>query len=1020
MDNLLLPSEETTNWNLQDWRWDPFKMEAEPAKRSAPSRGRGQRGPVVCQVEGCGADLTGLKEYHQRYKICEYHLKVSSIIKDAVQQRFCQQCGRFHVLSEFDGVKRSCRARLERHNARRRKSSLNRRASSIAPSTLAKEESKGPDSGDSQYEVEMSQYEMEDVFQPSEAMVDPIFPSVSVVPSQEPRSVDGSNQEALMQLEQIFYDTGDIDQSQSPSAMEGSDTMQVDPRGDVRSGEEGDPIAQVFRNFSQSAEARDLWQVMQGPVRHESQSSSSMQANQVLFPSSEVLPGRPVLEPIPMLPPSGGALPSHGMLGQQTHDVHNAEPQFTNVLAQLRGGDVDRMGLAERRHPESDMFDEGGTAALYDSLLKLTSLSVKVFNCTPANLPGALRRELLNAVRGGLVPEGFMRPGCVQLTLDVRHHAQEILAIEDVVKQLVNTESGNFWKSRHFLVQLGDAVAIVNEGKVIQSLDRVSDPEIFPTAERARPLCILNEAGEKFSLTGKHISGLQDIIHCRVQGRYLPTEVDYDASDDISQEKVDCVLTDKCPCGVIRIEAAHQNILTSGVVPVLAVDDKDVVAEIRQLEEEGLPESSVHGFILDMGMVVEFRQWVLSKYGSEKSESCGEEMLREYSCEEMQAIISVSHRLLGFACEKGWKAVAEFLLPVSILGSQSADALSNNVGMQRVDGFGLLHLAVKSGRLDMVRLVQSWSTRYGVQCQVTDMSFGGVTPLHISACLNDRGVMSRFLIGENPNNAKAWFDVKTIQGMTPSDVSAKLCPASVAALVREHCLSIVRNAIVKVSACNVGVLRNRVNEGEKLLDGGSPRLIATLPHPTADDLDIYDCHHNSDNDENAIERTGVQNIIPSGLGVVKRDPVPSSRIPFKQRCVLPCEAAVRQSGPKSNQNQPTTVSSDSNKVFPVTVEVVTQPANDFVIGAVCRRPLSFESVPTETESTEKDSLRWTKLREGGGTRRMTAQNRAISKKKPLSEFRYEFSSVVTKTIFSLVVWATVMSMVEIAIRMVVC
>ncbi|GAX84352.1 hypothetical protein CEUSTIGMA_g11774.t1 [Chlamydomonas eustigma] len=75
----------------------------------------------VCHVDNCNADLTQLRDYHQRFKICDFHLKVSSIMKDGVPQRFCQQCGRFHLLSEFDGNKRSCRARLQRHNARRRK-----------------------------------------------------------------------------------------------------------------------------------------------------------------------------------------------------------------------------------------------------------------------------------------------------------------------------------------------------------------------------------------------------------------------------------------------------------------------------------------------------------------------------------------------------------------------------------------------------------------------------------------------------------------------------------------------------------------------------------------------------------------------------------------------------------------------------------------------------------------------------------------------------------------------------------
>lgn len=44
-------------------------------------------------------------------QICEYHLKIGSVIRDGKPQRFCQQCGRFQNLNEFDGNKRSCRAR---------------------------------------------------------------------------------------------------------------------------------------------------------------------------------------------------------------------------------------------------------------------------------------------------------------------------------------------------------------------------------------------------------------------------------------------------------------------------------------------------------------------------------------------------------------------------------------------------------------------------------------------------------------------------------------------------------------------------------------------------------------------------------------------------------------------------------------------------------------------------------------------------------------------------------------------
>lgn len=75
----------------------------------------------MCQAEGCTADLSGAKDYHRRHKVCEWHSKASKAKVNNLEQRFCQQCSRFHVLSAFDEGKRSCRRRLAGHNERRRK-----------------------------------------------------------------------------------------------------------------------------------------------------------------------------------------------------------------------------------------------------------------------------------------------------------------------------------------------------------------------------------------------------------------------------------------------------------------------------------------------------------------------------------------------------------------------------------------------------------------------------------------------------------------------------------------------------------------------------------------------------------------------------------------------------------------------------------------------------------------------------------------------------------------------------------
>ncbi|KAK9274396.1 hypothetical protein L1049_019210 [Liquidambar formosana] len=76
-----------------------------------------------CQVEGCHVALVNAKDYHRRHKVCEMHSKAPKVVVHGQEQRFCQQCSRFHAVSEFDDSKRSCRRRLAGHNERRRKNS---------------------------------------------------------------------------------------------------------------------------------------------------------------------------------------------------------------------------------------------------------------------------------------------------------------------------------------------------------------------------------------------------------------------------------------------------------------------------------------------------------------------------------------------------------------------------------------------------------------------------------------------------------------------------------------------------------------------------------------------------------------------------------------------------------------------------------------------------------------------------------------------------------------------------------
>lgn len=55
----------------------------------------------------------------QRNHICLDHKRAECFAKLGAVVRFCQRCGVSHPLGDFEGLKRSCRKQLERHNERR-------------------------------------------------------------------------------------------------------------------------------------------------------------------------------------------------------------------------------------------------------------------------------------------------------------------------------------------------------------------------------------------------------------------------------------------------------------------------------------------------------------------------------------------------------------------------------------------------------------------------------------------------------------------------------------------------------------------------------------------------------------------------------------------------------------------------------------------------------------------------------------------------------------------------------------
>ena len=73
------------------------KLEEEEAGAPRKKRARTGRvgsGTCRCQVPGCEADISELKGYHRRHRVCLLCANSSTVLIDGETKRYCQQCGK--------------------------------------------------------------------------------------------------------------------------------------------------------------------------------------------------------------------------------------------------------------------------------------------------------------------------------------------------------------------------------------------------------------------------------------------------------------------------------------------------------------------------------------------------------------------------------------------------------------------------------------------------------------------------------------------------------------------------------------------------------------------------------------------------------------------------------------------------------------------------------------------------------------------------------------------------------------
>ena len=97
-----------------------------------------------------------------------------------------------------------------------------------------------------------------------------------------------------------------------------------------------------------------------------------------------------------------------------------------------------------------------------------TRMSAKLFNCTPEHLPGDLKQNLVGLLSCGVDHiEGYIAPGCLQLTVDAFVGAQQLEAMQELdarqaTECLLRSRNKALWGSDAMLVSPAAALVLTS------------------------------------------------------------------------------------------------------------------------------------------------------------------------------------------------------------------------------------------------------------------------------------------------------------------------------------------------------------------------------------------------------------------------------------------------------------------------------------------------------------------------------------------------------------------------------
>ncbi|KAL3830566.1 hypothetical protein ACJIZ3_019368 [Penstemon smallii] len=762
----------------------------------------------MCQVDGCKEDLSTAKDYHRRHKVCEVHSKATNASVGKQMQRFCQQCSRFHPLSEFDEGKRSCRRRLAGHNRRRRKSQPEDTAPRpLAPGSHANNVNCDMDIVNLLAVLTRAQGNTEDrsgKFIPDKDQLIQILSKINSLPlpanlaaklplsentngstpnhvstkNQNLVNVNSSSPSTINLLAALSSDTSD---NQSHPSTEGSDSEKnkslcVDQVANPESqkgpimefplaGGERSSISyhspflplQLFDSSPECDSARKLPSCRNylspdksNPLEEKSHMSSPPIIHD-LFPMQT---SRETTKNDCLSTGEGNMGYVKGTMGNRGSTCLQL---FGSPIQATENGSIQSSPF-KAGYTSSSGSDHSPSSLNSDARDRTGRLIFKLFDKDPSHLPGSLRTQICNWLSNSPSEmESYIRPGCIVLSLYLSMPTFVWDQLEENlpnnVKSLVKNIDVDFWGNTRFLLHTDRQMASHKDGKIriCKSWGAWIAPELISVS----PVAIVSGQENSLLLKGKNLTATGTKIHCTNAAEYNiigvpPSSCQGATYDEISLARfkingVDCGVLGRC---FIEVE----NSFRGTYFPVI-IADKTICQELRLLEPEIIDQTA-----RSRGEIMHFLDELGWLFQRKHNSSLFDYRLTRFKF------------LLIFSVEYDFIALVKTLLGILLELNLSRQGLETE-SLKMLSEIHLLNRAVKRKCLEMVNLL----LHYSVATDSTKYIFlpnmagpGGVTPLHVAASTSSSDDIVDALTSDPQEvGLQCWNSVLDANGLSP-------------------------------------------------------------------------------------------------------------------------------------------------------------------------------------------------------------------------------------------------------------